>query len=97
MTDRTHYFVVSRAKNGTLYNEDSHHILTEAQCAEFVRGCDAPVSVQSFNPVEGWCRDCSEDIARLVLNAELNDDGIVSKHLGDFVHDHLGCSIKVAA
>lgn len=92
MSDHTHYVVLSRGTNGNPYYEDTSEIRSEAQCVEFVRGCDAPLQVLSFNPVERWANDLSEDIALAVLRAELNDDGVVvSGGLLDFVEEHLGC------
>jgi hypothetical protein len=53
--------------------------------------------VLSFNPVEGWARDASEDIARDALCAALDDRQNVPDHLVDFLEEHLGCDTLATA
>lgn len=48
-------------------------------------------AVYQFNPVEGTCRDISEDVARTVLGIHLDDDGEVGAGVIEFLEDHLGC------
>lgn len=52
-----------------------------------------PVKVFEFNPVEGWSRDISEDVARawlkLILNGGIERD-FTSDDMPDFITDHMG-------
>jgi hypothetical protein len=53
---------------------------------------DRPLRVIAFNPIEGWCRDVSEDIARAVLQAA--PDGVMNAGTRHFVEEHTGYLIS---
>lgn len=53
--------------------------------------------VLCMNPFEGWCRDVSEDIARDVLAAEIDNGGKVGLNVVSFIEEHLGCEIVATA
>jgi hypothetical protein len=49
---------------------------------------DNPLEVVAFSLAEGWARDVSEDIARLVLDRARTERGHLSKGARRFVEKH---------
>ena len=85
MTDRA--FFVIHAINSYLVETSEQEVLSDIEQAQI---CDV-VAVYRFNPAEGWAQDYSEDIARAILNNQLNDNGSIGEHVRNFLELHLGC------
>jgi hypothetical protein len=50
---------------------------------------DQPLRVVAFNPVEGWSRDASEEVAEALARRAADGRG-VSERLQTFIENHLG-------
>lgn len=99
--DRTFYVILCKAREGSLYAAERdgfdltsrdhvvHDIVTD-QVSNVQR-------VLAFNPVEGWSRDDSEDIARECARL-VTDNGVTSiirRDLRDFIDTHASDSLPV--
>ncbi|WP_198030258.1 hypothetical protein [Bradyrhizobium sp. Tv2a-2] len=89
--DKDFYFVLEDFTSGAAFREtdesiDYHTLITDLLTGQY----DQVLRVVAFNPVEGWSRDASEDIAHeleLRINAEELE---VSDSLLDFIESHTG-------
>ena len=94
--DREFYVIHVAHKSGDYSPEQNVCEMTEKQVVkDILTGQhENVVAVFAFNPIEGWSRDVSEDIAAQVLGESLDDDGEVPYRLKAFLEEHLG-SVQV--
>ena len=52
-----------------------------------------PIRVVAFNTAEGWARDVTEDIARVVLDRARKDDRSIAKGAQAFLEHALGVAV----
>jgi hypothetical protein len=51
------------------------------------------IGVYSFNPIEGWARDVSEDVARAVASKAAREDRAITDSTRAFIQDHAGFAV----
>ena len=88
------HVIIACADDGATYIAETDVGLTLRQAAEMIASGEVarPQFVWSFNPVEGWCRDVSEDVAREVAHIRRNDIDHPD-YLLDFVETSAGRNI----
>lgn len=89
--DKDFYLVLEDFTAGPSFRETDEGITYTALIDDLLTGqYDNVLRVVTFNPVEGWSRDASEDIAR-ALEAHIAAEGReVSEGLRDFIEGQLG-------
>ena len=93
--DRDFYIVLQDFSRGAAFCETDEGIDHDTIISELLSGQYGRVlRVVAFNPVEGWSRDASEDIA-YELEARIADRSEVSEALADFIEGQLGRRIGV--
>jgi len=87
------HLIEARANDGTLYFAEVEPGLTFAQAVALIMSGNVthPVSVLSFNPVEGWCRDVTEDAARELANNSRGE--VITTDAIEFIERHAGFDI----
>jgi hypothetical protein len=95
--DRPIYLVLEEFRSGPAWREtdegetDYGTVIGDLLAGQY----DQPLRVVAFNPVEGWSRDASEDVA-LELARRVDDEGReISEALRDFIESHIGRPIGV--
>jgi hypothetical protein len=80
------YIVTRRSLDGTLHVVETDAQLTFEQASEYIfKGeWDRVVSVQAYNPVEGWSQDRTEDAA-LEVARWARDEGYLPRPALEFV------------
>ena len=90
--DATVYIVVDDFGSGTAYretdeaNSDQQSVIDDLLTGQF----NDPVRVVAFNTAQGWSRDASEDIARLVIDAARQRGKVLSQIARRFYERHTG-------
>jgi hypothetical protein len=80
------------------HGNESYLRETDKAGASFAAVVDALLSgqvenvlrVYAFNPVEGWARDVSEDIARAVATRAAHEYRAITDSTRDFIEEHAG-------
>lgn len=92
--DKDFYFVLEDFKSGAAFRETDEGIEYTTLIDDLLSGqYDQVLRVVAFNPVEGWSRDASEDIAQaleLRIGTGLYE---VPEPLRDFIEGQLGRQI----
>jgi hypothetical protein len=89
--DKDFYLVLEEFGNGAAFRDtdesiDYHTLITDLLTGQY----DQVLRVVAFNPVEGWSRDASEDVAH-ELELRIGAEGLeVSDPLRDFIESHTG-------
>jgi hypothetical protein len=89
--DRDFYLVLEEFRGGAAFRETDEGITYISLIDDLLTGQYGDVQrIVAFNPVEGWSRDASEDIAE-ALEAHIAAEGReVSEGLRDFIEGQLG-------
>jgi hypothetical protein len=94
--DNDFYLVLEDFQDGAAFRETDEGIDYPTLISDLLSGQHGRVlRVVAFNPVEGWSRDASEDVARELehrIGAEARE---VSEALKDFIEAQLGRRIGV--
>lgn len=89
--DRDFYIVLEDSSGGAAFRETDEGVAYIALIDDLLTGQYGQVlRIIAFNPIEGWSRDASEDIANALdehIAAERRD---VSEELRDFIEGLLG-------
>lgn len=95
--DRDIYLVLEDFKNGAAWREtDESDVDYDTLIADLLTGqYSAPLRVLACNPVEGWSRDASEDVARELERRLSAQDREIGHGLQDFIEGQLGRKIGV--
>ncbi|WP_439371553.1 hypothetical protein [Bradyrhizobium sp. DASA03120] len=94
--DRDFYIVLEDFHDGAAFRETDEGIDLSTLIDDLLAGqYDRVLRVVAFNPVEGWSRDASEDVAR-ELERHISSGGhAVSEALSDFIEAQLGRRVGV--
>lgn len=92
--DKDFYLVLEDFRAGPAFRETDESITYVRLIDELLTGqYDKVIRVIAFNPVEGWSRDASEDIAN-ALEAHIAAEGReVSDEMRDFIEGQTGRKI----
>lgn len=92
--DRDLYLVECLHKDTRYFVERNASDMTLAGTVDdFLSGqFENVLAVYSFNPVEGWACDESENVARAVADRARNEYRALTKHVRDFIAEHVGFS-----
>lgn len=95
--DRDMYLVLEDFRSGAAWVEtgeadtDFKTVVNDLLTGQY----DQPLRVVVFNPVEGWSRDATEDVA-LELARRVDEEGRdISAALREFIENHIGRPIGV--
>ncbi|SFV19444.1 hypothetical protein [Bradyrhizobium arachidis] len=94
--DKDFYLVLEEFRDGAAFRETDEGVTYSTLIGDMLTGqYDQVLRIVAFNPVEGWSRDVSEDIAR-ELNRRIAAEGHeISDALRDFVESQLGRGIGI--
>ncbi|WP_439399233.1 hypothetical protein ACRQ5Q_17775 [Bradyrhizobium sp. PMVTL-01] len=94
--DKDFYLVLEEFRDGAAFRETDEGIDHSTLIDDLLSGqYDRVLRVVAFNPVEGWSRDASEDVAR-ELERHISSEGReVSEALTDFIEAQLGRRVGV--
>ncbi|MBR0793973.1 hypothetical protein JQ615_01075 [Bradyrhizobium jicamae] len=93
--DKDFYLVLEDFHAGPAFRETDEGISHSTLIADLLSGqYDQVLRVVAFNPVEGWSRDASEDIAR-TLERKAAEGYEIPDALKDFIEGQLGRKIGV--
>ena len=94
--DKDFYLVLEDFRSGASFRETDESIDHPTLINDLLSGqYDKVLRVVAFNPVEGWSRDASEDIARELERHLAAGDAAIPEGLKDFIEGQLGRSIGV--
>jgi hypothetical protein len=95
--DREIYLVLEDFKDGAAWREtDESDVDHDTLIADLLTGqYVTPLRVLACNPVEGWARDASEDVARELERRLVEHDRDIGEGLQDFIEGQLGRRIGV--
>ncbi len=95
--DRDIYLVLEDFRTGAAWREtDEIDTDREAVVRHLLTGqYDRPLRVVAFNPVDGWSRDASQEIARELERRAIHEGREMTEALDDFVEIHLGRRVGV--
>lgn len=94
--DKDFYIVLEEFGDGAAFRETDEGIDHATLIDDLLSGqYDRVLRVVAFNPVEGWSRDASEDIARELKRRIAAEGDEISEALKDFLESQLGHSIGV--
>lgn len=99
IADHMTYFVICKARSGGAYivERDLSDCDRATTIADIARGeFDGFAQVLECNPVEGICRDTTEDIAWAVSAIWAGDNEPLTRWQRDFIERHLGMSAAAA-
>jgi hypothetical protein len=95
--DRDTYLVLEGFRSGAAWRETAEDRVDYATLISDMLGGQygQPIRVVAFNPIEGWSRDATEDVA-LELARRVDEDGReISEALREFIEIHIGRPIGV--
>ena len=94
--DKDFYLVLEDFRTGPSFRETDEGITYIKLIDDLLTGqYDNVLRVVAFNPVEGWSRDASEEIA-VELDRRAAAEGLeISEALQEFIESHIGRSIGV--
>lgn len=92
--DKDFYLVLEDFSSGAAFRETDEGVDHSTLINDLLSGqYDQVLRIVAFNPVEGWSRDASEDVAR-DLERRIGADGLeVSDGVKDFIESQLGRKI----
>ncbi|WP_439400491.1 hypothetical protein ACRQ5Q_44135 (plasmid) [Bradyrhizobium sp. PMVTL-01] len=94
--DKDFYIVLDDFRDGAAFRETDEGIDHSTLISDLLTGqYDRVLRVVALNPVEGWSRDASEDIARELERRVAAEGHEISEALKDFIESQLGRSIGV--
>jgi hypothetical protein len=94
--DKDFYFVLEDYRSGAAFRETDERIDYPTLISDLITGqYDQVLRVVAFNPVEGWSRDASEDVARDLERRIGEEEHEISDALKDFIEAQLGRRIGV--
>ncbi|MGY4623425.1 hypothetical protein [Bradyrhizobium sp. USDA 4486] len=94
--DKDFYLVLEEFRDGAVFRETDEGIDRAALIEDLLAGQYSQVlRIVTFNPVEGWSRDASEDIAGEIERRMAAEGRDISDGLNDFVESQLGRRIGV--
>jgi hypothetical protein len=95
--DRDIYLVLEDFRDGAAWREtDESDVDYDTLIADLLTGqFKAPLRVLACNPIEGWARDASEDVARELERRLSLQDQEIGSGLQDFIEGQLGRKIGV--
>lgn len=89
--DRDFYLVLENFRTGAAFRETDEGITYVSLIDHLLTGQYGQVQrIVAFNPVEGWSRDASEDIASALEEHIATERREVSEELRDFIEGQLG-------
>ena len=89
--DRDFYLVLEDFRNGAAFRETDEGISYISLIDDLLTGqYGEVVRIVAFNPVEGWSRDASEDIASALEQHITAEGREVAEGLRDFIEGQLG-------
>jgi hypothetical protein len=92
--DRDFYLVLEAFKSGVAFRETDEGVTYIRLIDELLTGqYDRPLRIVAFNPVEGWSRDASEDIASTLEQHIAAERREVSEGMRDFIEGQTGRKI----
>jgi hypothetical protein len=94
--DKDFYLVLEDFSSGAAFRETDEGSSYSSLIQDLLTGqYDMPLRVVAFNPVEGWSRDASEDVA-LDLERRVGAEGReISDALRDFIESQIGRPVGV--
>ncbi|OPY95780.1 hypothetical protein A5906_07380 [Bradyrhizobium sacchari] len=94
--DKDFYLVLEEFRDGAAFRETDEGIDYSTLIDDLLTGqYDRVLRVVAFNPVEGWSRDASEDVARELERRIAAEGHEISDALKDFVESQLGRALGV--
>lgn len=95
--DRDIYLVLEDFKDRAAWRETGESDVDyDTLIADLLTGqFEAPLRVLACNPIEGWARDASEDVAREIERRLAALDREIGSGLQDFIEGQLGRKIGV--
>ena len=95
--DRDIYLVLEDFRDGAAWREtDESDVDYDTLIADLLTGqFETPLRVLACNPIEGWARDASEDVARELERRLSIQDREIGSGLQDFIEGQLGRKIGV--
>jgi hypothetical protein len=89
--DKDCYLVLENFRSGAVFRETDEGVTYITLIDDLLTGqYDQVQRIVAFNPVEGWSRDASEDVAS-ALEAHISAEGLeVTEGLRDFIEGQLG-------
>lgn len=94
--DKDFYLVLEDFRDGASFRETDESTDHPTLIADLLAGqYDRVLRVVAFNPVEGWSRDASEDIARELERRLAVGDSEIADGLKEFIESQLGRAIGV--
>ena len=92
--DKDFYLVLEEFRDGAAFRETDEGIDHSTLISDLLAGqYDQVLRVVAFNPVEGWSRDASEDVARELERRVAVEGRDIFGGLRDFVEAQLGRAI----
>lgn len=92
--DRDFYLVLEDFRSGAVFRETDEGATYIRLIDDLLTGqYDRPLRIVAFNPVEGWSRDASDDIAEALEDHIAAERRQVSAGLREFIEDRLGRKI----
>lgn len=90
--DRDIYLVLEDFRSGAAWREtDEVDVDFETVVGDLLSGqYEQPLRVVAFNPVEGWARDATEDVAREVERRVNMQPREIADGVAEFLEIHLG-------
>jgi hypothetical protein len=95
--DRDIYLVLEDFRNGAAWREtdetstDFLTLISDLLTGQY----DQPLRVVAFNPLEGWSRDASEEVAGELARRLAEGCREISEVLREFIENHTGLAIGV--
>jgi hypothetical protein len=89
--DKDFYLVLENFRSGPVFRETDEGITYITLIDDLLTGqFDQVQRIVAFNPVEGWSRDASEDVACALEAHIATEDREVSEGVRDFIEGQLG-------
>ena len=94
--DRDIYIVLEDFRSGAAWRETDEQTDYPTLIRDLLTGqYDQRLRVVAFNPVEGWARDASEDVAQELMRQAANEGREISERLQEFIESHAGRAMDV--
>ena len=94
--DRDIFIVLEDFRSGAAWRETDEDATDLASLLDnlLTGQYDQPLRVVTFNPVEGWSRDASEEVAE-ALELRVAEGREISEALREFIESHTGRAVGV--
>jgi hypothetical protein len=95
--DRDTYLVLEGFRDGAAWRAtDEDRVDYATLIGDLLAGqYGQPLRVVAFNPVKGWSRDATEDVALDLARRVAEEGWEISKALREFIESHIGRPIDV--